>query len=162
VISPSQKPLPTQHTTDIRDEHPCIQHYSNPRLQQSDGLRSTPYTARSPGLANSRSNISKLKHHIKVQCLRRVASVPGSSATRLHVCTRWHKPSEQHIFQPSRRHMPVVHTQKTRTTDTHTKQKSQLAYIKTPVFIKTGRSSLFSRKPIIGCYPEIAATSQYL
>jgi len=161
VISPSQKPLPTQHPTDIRDEHPCIQHYSNPRFQQSGGLRPTPYTARSPGSGNSRSNVSKLTHHIKVQCLRRVATVPGSSATRLRVCARWHKPSEKHICQPSRRHMPVVHTQKTRTTDTFTIQKSQPANIKIPVFMKTGRSSLFSRKPIIGSYPEIVATSQY-
>jgi len=29
AISSSQRPLPTQHT---RDERPCLQRYSNPRL----------------------------------------------------------------------------------------------------------------------------------
>jgi hypothetical protein len=35
VISPSQRPLPTQHTTNPREEHPCPQRNSNPRSQQS-------------------------------------------------------------------------------------------------------------------------------
>jgi hypothetical protein len=30
VISPSQTPLPKQHTTNTRDEHPCSQRDSNP------------------------------------------------------------------------------------------------------------------------------------
>jgi hypothetical protein len=35
VISPSQRPLPTQHTTNTRDEHPCPQRNWNSRSQQS-------------------------------------------------------------------------------------------------------------------------------
>jgi hypothetical protein len=42
VISSSQKPLPTQNTTNTREEHPCRQHDSNPRSQQSSGPRNTP------------------------------------------------------------------------------------------------------------------------
>jgi hypothetical protein len=42
MISPSQKPLATQHTANIIDEHPCPQWDSNPRLQQSSGCKPTP------------------------------------------------------------------------------------------------------------------------
>ena len=38
MISSSQRPLPTQHTTNTRDEHPCHQRDSNPRSQQSSGI----------------------------------------------------------------------------------------------------------------------------
>ena len=41
VISPSQRPLPTQHTTNTKDENPCIQRDSNPRYQQAYALHHT-------------------------------------------------------------------------------------------------------------------------
>ena len=37
--------------TNTRDEHTCHQRNSNPRYQQSSGLRPTPQTARPPGSA---------------------------------------------------------------------------------------------------------------
>jgi len=37
VINSSQRLLPTQHTSNRRNEHPCCQRDSNPRSQQSDG-----------------------------------------------------------------------------------------------------------------------------
>jgi hypothetical protein len=42
IISSSQRPLPTQHTTNTRDERPCPQQDSNPRSQQSSGFKPTP------------------------------------------------------------------------------------------------------------------------
>ena len=51
VISPSKRPLPTQHTTNTRDEHPCRQRDSNPRSQQQNGRRPTLQTARPQKLA---------------------------------------------------------------------------------------------------------------
>jgi hypothetical protein len=42
VVSPSQRPLPTQHRTNTRDDHPCIQWDSNPRFQQPNWFRLTP------------------------------------------------------------------------------------------------------------------------
>jgi hypothetical protein len=41
VISQSQRPLPTQHTTNTRNEHKCPQRDSNPRSQRSDSFRPT-------------------------------------------------------------------------------------------------------------------------
>jgi len=38
VISSS---LPTQHTTDTRDKHPCAQRVTNPRSQQLSSRRPT-------------------------------------------------------------------------------------------------------------------------
>ena len=49
VISSSDRPLPTQHTTNKTDEHPCCQRDSNPQSQQSSGPRRTPETTRPPG-----------------------------------------------------------------------------------------------------------------
>ena len=40
VIRLSLKPLPAQHTTNTKDEHPCPQRESNPRSQLSSGRRS--------------------------------------------------------------------------------------------------------------------------
>jgi hypothetical protein len=42
VVSSSQRPLPTQHTTNTWDKHKCRQWDSNPRSQQSTGCRPTP------------------------------------------------------------------------------------------------------------------------
>jgi len=36
MITLPRRPLPTQHTTNTIDEHPCTQLDSNPRFQQSD------------------------------------------------------------------------------------------------------------------------------
>ena len=41
VISSLQRLIPTQHTTNKGDEHPCLQRDSNPRFQQSSGCRPT-------------------------------------------------------------------------------------------------------------------------
>jgi hypothetical protein len=41
VIGPSQRPLPTQHTANTGDRHPCLQRVSNPRYQQWSGCRPT-------------------------------------------------------------------------------------------------------------------------
>jgi len=41
-ISPSHRPLPTQHTTNRRDDHSCLHLDSNPRSQQSSSCRPTP------------------------------------------------------------------------------------------------------------------------
>ena len=50
VISPSQRPLPMQHTkNNTKDQHPCPQRDSNPQSQQTRGCRSTSYTARPLG-----------------------------------------------------------------------------------------------------------------
>jgi hypothetical protein len=38
----SQRMLPTQHTTNTRDEHPCPQRNSNPQSQQLRGFTPTP------------------------------------------------------------------------------------------------------------------------
>jgi hypothetical protein len=46
---PSQRPIPTQHTPNRRDKHPCSRCDSNPRFQRSRGRRPTPLTARPPG-----------------------------------------------------------------------------------------------------------------
>jgi len=37
VISSSRRPLPTQHTTNTREKHPCSQQDSNPRSYQLEG-----------------------------------------------------------------------------------------------------------------------------
>ena len=42
MISPSQKPLPKQHTTNTTVGHPCRQRHSNARSQQSSGCKTTP------------------------------------------------------------------------------------------------------------------------
>ena len=42
AISPSQRPLPTQHPTNTRDENPRPKREWNPRFQQSSGRRPTP------------------------------------------------------------------------------------------------------------------------
>ena len=39
VVSPSLRPLPTQHATKAKDEHPFPQRESNPQSQQASGLR---------------------------------------------------------------------------------------------------------------------------
>ena len=39
VLSSLQRPLPTQHSTNIRDKYLCLQWDSNPRFQQSSGCR---------------------------------------------------------------------------------------------------------------------------
>ena len=49
VISSSQRPLPTQHTTNRREENACPQRYSNPWPQKSRGC----ITARPPKSAQS-------------------------------------------------------------------------------------------------------------
>jgi hypothetical protein len=51
VISSSQRPLPTKHTTNTRDENPCLQWNLKPRSQQSSGLSITPQNERTPGSA---------------------------------------------------------------------------------------------------------------
>ena len=51
VISTSQRPLPTQHTTNTRDKPACPQRDSNPLSQQRSGCRRTPSTARPLGSA---------------------------------------------------------------------------------------------------------------
>ena len=42
VISPSQRPLLTQLTTNTTDEHPCLQHDSNPQSQDLSVRRPVP------------------------------------------------------------------------------------------------------------------------
>jgi len=54
-------PLPTQHTTNARDQHSCSQRDSNPRFQQTSGCRPTPQTARPPGSAHVGMTDDKLK-----------------------------------------------------------------------------------------------------
>jgi len=51
MISSSQRPLPTEHTTNARDEYPCSRRDSTSRSQQSSGSRPTPQIARQPGSA---------------------------------------------------------------------------------------------------------------
>ena len=51
VISPLQRPLPAQHTTNPKGEHLGPQRDSNPRSQQSSGFRPTPQTTRPLGSA---------------------------------------------------------------------------------------------------------------
>ena len=41
-ISPSQRPLPTQHTTNTRNEYPLPQRVSNPQSQESSDRRPRP------------------------------------------------------------------------------------------------------------------------
>ena len=48
VIRLSLRPLPTQHTTNIRDEKPCSQGDSNPRSQKSSNHRPTSQTTLPP------------------------------------------------------------------------------------------------------------------
>jgi hypothetical protein len=54
VISSSQRPLPTQHTTNASDKHQCPHRNSNPQSQTSSGRRPTPWTAQPPGSARTR------------------------------------------------------------------------------------------------------------
>jgi hypothetical protein len=53
VISSSQRPLPTQHTTNTGKRHPCPLRYSKPRSQQSSSRRLSVRlkTSRPPGWA---------------------------------------------------------------------------------------------------------------
>jgi hypothetical protein len=48
VISSSQRQLPTQHTTNTTDKHPCQQWGSNPRSQQFSGPRPQGHRDRLP------------------------------------------------------------------------------------------------------------------
>jgi len=41
VTSPSHRPLPTQHTRNTTEEHPCPQRNSNPQCRDSRGRRRT-------------------------------------------------------------------------------------------------------------------------
>jgi len=45
VISSSQRPLPTQHTTNTRDEHPRFQRDSNSQFQQPSRRIILPFDA---------------------------------------------------------------------------------------------------------------------
>jgi hypothetical protein len=56
VISPSPRPLPTQYTTNTRDEHSYPQRDPNPKSQQWSGLRPTPQIARPSGSAHVASH----------------------------------------------------------------------------------------------------------
>ena len=42
VISSSHRPLPTEYTTNTRDEHPCPHRLSHPQFQQKKGFRTAP------------------------------------------------------------------------------------------------------------------------
>ena len=61
VISPSQRPPPTQNTTNTTDKHPYHQRDSNPRSQQSSGFRPTLYTAGTPVMAPHVTIIVKMR-----------------------------------------------------------------------------------------------------
>ena len=51
VISASQMQLATKHSTNTRNQLPCLQRYSNPQFQQSSGCILMPQTTRPAGMA---------------------------------------------------------------------------------------------------------------
>jgi len=51
VISPSQMQLATKHSTNTRNQLPCLQWYSNPKFQQSSRCILMPQTTRPAGMA---------------------------------------------------------------------------------------------------------------
>ena len=75
VISPSHRPLSTQHPTKTTDDHPCLQRVSNPRPQPSSGCRLTPQTPRPQGsdvLRHSSVLIKNLQLMLSFWSIKRV------------------------------------------------------------------------------------------
>ena len=56
----AKRPLPTQHTTNTRDEQPCPQRHSNPLSLQSSGRKLIHWTAQAPGSATIEPSPAKL------------------------------------------------------------------------------------------------------
>jgi hypothetical protein len=52
----AQRPLPTQHTTNTRDEQPCPRRYSNPLSLQQSGRKRTHWTAQPPATGPTTNN----------------------------------------------------------------------------------------------------------
>jgi len=105
VISSSQRPLPTQHTTNTRHEYPCHQRDSNPRSQQSSGRYDHTYrsarrvmnTALDSGklpVAHTGTAclaewglVSKPYHQLPLRLFRRCSSV---YCQQKNGCFKWH------------------------------------------------------------------------
>ena len=70
VIGPSQWPLPTQHTSNTRYEHPLSQRDSNLQFQLPSVCGPTPYTARPPGIGTRLKGEAQFTDTLYLQCER--------------------------------------------------------------------------------------------